>query len=490
MNEDGKGKGGGSGGGNGPDDDDPPPKPPLSLKELLQSMVGRFRSKPKRSPKPTPENKKDVFATTSPTTWQPGDHDVLDTDAEAPHDAWAINDDVTSSPHPARTDNKDTDELPAMSREDLAHHDAGFQRSDEEKLPTAQSDVDDELIVEEIIKAVTDPNTVTEAVGSVEWDVLEEAEIAELELEDQARETANVGRTAQNQHHPQLSSSTSEDEATVSEYLSEIDAEELASFQIKDEDDDIVLDPPFEEPSTEWQDPTEPLDGINLPDFDPNATDNPWDDEDDEDETADVNALSRAAAIASQMEFASIAEMRKALALLVRLFENFQAASTFGAFKRIANLGLDLPTLQSVIALRTIWAESSDWWYYRDYRGIRVARHGPGMMSWVLAYRIRLARPDFPPDMMIDPSWFEEWLQLDHGPGVPQTFTQYIEHRIACMDDYVRLETDRDFPPNADHRFISDSFYWNRSKSDEYERLIDPDQAVMSGDPSRPSRIP
>jgi len=56
--------------------------------------------------------------------------------------------------------------------------------------------------------------------------------------------------------------------------------------------------------------------------------------------------------------------------------------------------------------------ERTEWWLGRSGGKIEFLRHGASAFTWSLAHRVRLARQDYPPELMIDEEWLTEWLGL------------------------------------------------------------------------------
>jgi hypothetical protein len=135
------------------------------------------------------------------------------------------------------------------------------------------------------------------------------------------------------------------------------------------------------------------------------------------------------------LELPQVASHHAALVWLTELFEEQASPATISAILREVLKGADLEQLQRMVALRDVWAQTPDWWRTRRFCPLRrrfvFTRGGTGAapLSWALAARVTAARDMYPPELMIDPNWYTEWLTLErhHSFG---TFARYVAWRI------------------------------------------------------------
>ena len=177
----------------------------------------------------------------------------------------------------------------------------------------------------------------------------------------------------------------------------------------------------------------------DIPEFDEDAQQTPWEIEPEEGQSI-RRSRDKAADIASLLYPTSRDDQEIALAYLTDLFEHpdYSHSSTFQAIKRIASEGLDFETLKAMVELRSIWRQRTDWWKGRYSWRYRVRRlsNGATAFTWIAAHRVCLERKDYPPEMMIDDDWIDEWLRLP--PWSPRdyymSFSSYIEVKVQNLD--------------------------------------------------------
>lgn len=177
----------------------------------------------------------------------------------------------------------------------------------------------------------------------------------------------------------------------------------------------------------------------DIPEFDEDAQQTPWEIEPEEGPSIRY-ARDKAADIASLLSLTSRHDQEIALTYLTDLFEHpdYSYSSTFRAIKRIASDGLDFETLKSMVELRSIWRQRTDWWrgrYSRRYR-VRGLSNGATAFTWIAAHRVCLERKDYPTEMMIDDDWLDEWLRLPpwSSHDYYMSFSSYIDVKIQNLD--------------------------------------------------------
>ena len=185
----------------------------------------------------------------------------------------------------------------------------------------------------------------------------------------------------------------------------------------------------------------------DIPEFDEDAQQKPWEIEPEEGPSI-RRARDKAADIASLLALTSRDDQEIALTYLTDLFEHpdYSHFNTFQAIKRIASDGLNFETLKAMVELRSIWRQRTDWWigryprkywwwgrYYWRFR-VRFLSNGETALTWVAAHRVCLVRRDCPPEMMIDDEWLDEWLRLPpRSPGY-MSFSCYIDVKMQKLD--------------------------------------------------------
>ena len=169
---------------------------------------------------------------------------------------------------------------------------------------------------------------------------------------------------------------------------------------------------------------------FDIDDFDPDAQQKPW----------HVNlgadrglgkARAKAAHIAISLDINTSKDVNLALEYLIEFFSRFPHPATYRSIKKISSQGIDYQTLHSIIELRCIWEERSDWWRRRTIRG-HITRSASAL-TWAAAYRVCIARRDYPVEDMIDDGWINEWLHLPRGYPGYFSFPDYINRKVACV---------------------------------------------------------
>ena len=178
----------------------------------------------------------------------------------------------------------------------------------------------------------------------------------------------------------------------------------------------------------------------DIPEFDEDAQQTPWEIEPEEERPLLRRARDKAADLVSLLYLTSRDDQEIALTYLTDLFEqpDYSHPSTFQAIKRIASDRLDFETLKAMVELRSIWRQRMDWWKGRYSRRYRVRRlsNGATAFTWVAAHRVCLERKDYPPEMMIDDDWIDEWLRLPPWASRDyyMSFFSYIDVKIQNLD--------------------------------------------------------
>ena len=197
-----------------------------------------------------------------------------------------------------------------------------------------------------------------------------------------------------------------------------------------------------------------PVDEPEVPDFEADAYQSPW--SQDEDGAADLafTARMKAARIVPLLTITSSQERDAALELLTELFHTNPYPSTFLAIRNATTSTVSLELLQAMIALRGVIGERSEFWVgrYGPSRRISVLRPGPTAFTWVLLRRICAYQSDLPTDMMVTDDWLADWFKLlpgDTGYMAYVSFPDYIhdqiQHQIArALHEGLLMSTTED----------------------------------------------
>ena len=213
-------------------------------------------------------------------------------------------------------------------------------------------------------------------------------------------------------------------------------------------------------------------DEFDLPDFDPDDTQDP----NEPFETVPEylrKARVKAAAIAASVDARTVDEQRATLNTLIQLFTHLQHGATFSAMARAARKGLTPWMLADMVALRLHWIERSELWLGRyGRRGeVTALRHGASALTWVLARDICAGRCDYPVEEMIDETWLSEWYAL--APGTPGylSFVQYIGDRVENAANHFLCDAFRLRAQHIDHVEAGDDWSWYRRPDQKNESI-------------------
>jgi hypothetical protein len=261
-----------------------------------------------------------------------------------------------------------------------------------------------------------------------------------------------------------------------------------------------VFDPDASKPSTPiangsldvvagtWDfDPLDP----ELPTYDPKRRESPWPTIlFDRDEARRLRAKTLASEIAEEMYITTSKELFETELELQSLLLGKANHKTVDELKELAGSGLDLTTLRRVIQIRETWQNTPEWWYRRVGREFKFSSWGQGQMSWQLAYRIATTRHFSLSDNSVVSEWFQDWAEAPFHISNPKTFAKYIEERLDHLDEHAVASTWDERPQEGVKEEISDSIYWHKSEAAPVEGYVGSEIAILSGDPSRPSRMP
>lgn len=155
-----------------------------------------------------------------------------------------------------------------------------------------------------------------------------------------------------------------------------------------------------------------------VDDFDPEARRSPWESEVEEIHS-DYRSSEKAAKIAKLLRVSRESERLAAIADLQDLFTEYPHPATFNAISGLCRVGIDLDTLMTTVTLRSLWLDEPCTWQRRG--------GGLHLPSWRLAFRVAVARAEYPVEQMFDLDWLRDWQGLPPGnPGYPSV-AAYVE---------------------------------------------------------------
>ena len=197
------------------------------------------------------------------------------------------------------------------------------------------------------------------------------------------------------------------------------------------------------------------VDEPELPDFEADAFQSPWSQDEGDAANLEFIARTKAAHIVPRLAITGSEERDVALELLTDFFYRNPYPSTFQALRNATTSALSLELLQAMIGLRDVIGERTEFWVGRfgPRRRISVLRPGPTAFSWVLMRGVCTYQSDFPIDMMVTDDWLGEWCKLlpgDTGYMAYLSFPAYIHDQIqnqvaqALHDGLLMLTTEDD----------------------------------------------
>jgi hypothetical protein len=189
---------------------------------------------------------------------------------------------------------------------------------------------------------------------------------------------------------------------------------------------------------------------ISLPDFAPHAAENPFR-LDLRTPSAEDKANQRARWLVSLLDLPQLERRKVFERRFSELFSAYPHAATFSALVDLALEGAVADDLWCAFELKEIWA-SSPWWWSIRRRGSRqpvTPDSGTSMLGWARSHRFIIDRKGLPPETIIDPDWFDDWLELSIGDPLYWRFIDYAEARI---DAFAAGTLDSPFPPRRNVR--------------------------------------
>jgi len=205
-------------------------------------------------------------------------------------------------------------------------------------------------------------------------------------------------------------------------------------------------DRPDEAPVEDFWDPTSPSgldfevsvldwqENLRLPSFVPHAAESPFRLSLRAPNSGD-KAIQRARWLVSLLDLPQLERRRVFERRFSELFSIFPHAATFSALADLALEGAAADDLWCAFELKEIWASSPSWWSMRR-RGSRqplTPESGMSMLGWARSHRFIIDRKGLPPEAIIDPDWFDDWLELSVGDPLYWRFIDYAEARIEAF---------------------------------------------------------
>jgi hypothetical protein len=186
---------------------------------------------------------------------------------------------------------------------------------------------------------------------------------------------------------------------------------------------------------------------ISLPQYDPVASERPFSSF--FQETLESLAEKRARWILSMLGITNPSRHRFVFDAFAELFIEYSHHSTFRA---LSDLALDDATADELVdafTLKQIWSDFPLFSSFRTKRrDVLIASNKASLLGWTLAVRLVRKSRGVPPEQIIDPDWFHDWLAVPYADPLYWRFIDYICARIDSVESGA-LDT----PPTT-RRFI------------------------------------
>lgn len=195
--------------------------------------------------------------------------------------------------------------------------------------------------------------------------------------------------------------------------------------------------------------PTDWVDELTLPLFEPGARENPFRFQIPL-RAQEAPARRRARWLVSLLDIPTAAARRHHVKQFEELFDEYQHHSTFRALTELALEGASAEELITAYQLRILWADCPTFWSIRrpGYRGPIVPDRGETILGWTRARQLAVLSKGLPAERIIDGDWYEDWWRLSAGHPLFWSFLDYATARlesfargvlslsdIACSDD-------------------------------------------------------
>jgi hypothetical protein len=173
---------------------------------------------------------------------------------------------------------------------------------------------------------------------------------------------------------------------------------------------------------------------LPLPDFVPHAAQNPFQ-FDARLPSIEDKAKQRARWLVSLLD---VPQLKQRVTFEIRFTELFSTHPHAATFTALADLALEETSadeLWSAFELKELWASTPLWWSMRR-RGSRqplTPDNGANMLGWSRSCRFVAGRKGLPSEVVIDPDWFNDWLELSISDPLYWRFIDYAEARIDAF---------------------------------------------------------
>jgi len=180
-------------------------------------------------------------------------------------------------------------------------------------------------------------------------------------------------------------------------------------------------------------------DTIPLPQYNPFASERPFSRF--FQQTRESLAEKRARWILSILGFLNPFRQRFIFGAFTDLFIEYPHHSTFRALSDLALDDTSADELVNAFALKQIWSDFPLFSSFRTKRrDVLVASNKDSLLGWTLAVRLIRQSRGTPPEKLIDPDWFHEWLAVPYADPLYWRFIDYIRARVEAVDSGA-LET-------------------------------------------------
>jgi hypothetical protein len=178
---------------------------------------------------------------------------------------------------------------------------------------------------------------------------------------------------------------------------------------------------------------------IPLPQYDPFASERPFSSF--FQQTPESLAEKRARWMLSILGFPNPSRQRFTFDAFTDLFIEYPHHSTFRALSDLALDDATADELVNAFALKQIWSDFPLFSSFRTKRrDVLLASNKDSLLGWTLAVRLIRQSRGVPPEKLIDPDWFHEWLAVPYADPLYWRFIDYICARVEAVESGA-LET-------------------------------------------------
>ncbi len=172
---------------------------------------------------------------------------------------------------------------------------------------------------------------------------------------------------------------------------------------------------------------------ISLPRYDPGASERPFSGF--FQDTPESLAEKRARWILSMLGITNPSRHRFVFDAFTDLFIEYPHHSTFRAISDLALDDVTADELVNAFTLKQIWSDSPLFSSFRTKRrDVLIASNKASLLGWTLAVRLVRQSRGVPPEQIIDPDWFHDWLVVPYGDPLYWRCIDYICVRIDSVE--------------------------------------------------------